>query len=105
MAMRRAFFPFFNLLAPNFAIFCERLRDVGVTKPLRIAHLSAAIAVAHYEGFDAPLRIRRRTLAATTEELLVLDLQGPNVLFELNEVFFGRSGHRFALNMNEGRCS
>src|SRR5579875_448232 len=62
-----------RFLAPHIAILRVRLRQIAETEPLRELQLAKPLVVAAHGVIHAPLRIRGRTLASASEELLVLD--------------------------------
>src|SRR5882762_1137652 len=87
-----SFFFLLALLAENIAILGVGLREVVVAESLAILHIPGAFPVLLNDQFDAPLNLSGRTLTPSAKELIVLNLQLPDIAFELSE-FFVDGGH------------
>src|SRR5580700_8278740 len=72
-----------GFLAPHIDVLCIRLRQIVVAKSLRETQLASALVVPPQKRFHSPLRVRRWTWTPAAEKLFVLNLQRPNVAFDL----------------------
>src|SRR6202050_1190294 len=83
MALLAAGFFLHGLLAPHVHVLRVRLRKIVVAKSLRETQLARTFVITPQKRFHSPLRVRRGARTPAAEILFILDLQRPNVAFDL----------------------